>query len=120
RSPPIKATARTTSRLPTISATVGVSPSVNTAPMVVSSGKDDAIGNARATPMRAAAMKYSESPTTIEHMVEASSHSQAIGGASTMRASAPVGQAYVANRAAHTSILSTLERHKAWPAIGRM
>ena len=65
-------------------------------------------------------MKYSESPTTIEHNVEASSHSQMIGGASTMRERAPVGQAYAANSAAHTSILSTLDRHNAWPAIGRM
>ncbi len=88
--------------------------------MVVSSGKDEAIGSARATPMRAAAMKYSESPTTIAHNVDASTQTQAAGGASTIRANAPVGQAYAPNSPAHTSILSTLDRHSAWPAIGRM
>jgi hypothetical protein len=65
-------------------------------------------------------MKYSESPTTIEHNVEANSHSQATGGASTMRVRAPVGQAYAPRRAEHTNILSTLELHKARAAIGRM
>src|SRR5207244_4180705 len=106
--------------LPAISATVGGSFSSTTAPNVVSSGKAEAMGNARATPMRAAAMKYSESPVTIEHMVDPRSHSQAMGGAVTARSRAPVGHAYAASTPAHTSILRTLDRHKALPAIGRI
>ena len=80
----------------------------------------EAIGSARATPMRAAAKKYSESPTTIEHRVDPTSNRKASGGAAASFWSAPVGQAYAPSSAAHSSIRSTLERHSARWAIGRI
>src|SRR4051812_17050203 len=57
---------------------------------------------------------------TIEHVVEPSRYSQAIGAAEIARSSAPLGPAYTPSSAVHTNIRMTLERHNARPAIGRM